>query len=429
MKRLALAIAFVVALPTFAAETFLQLPSDTTNTGKMLRMRSNVVGANTVYDQAMFISDGSGGGPLGIAGSALFIDFATSAKAALADNTANPTVPSLGAYMMCFDGATWDRCPGDSTNGLFVNIKSSVALGRSWSLSSGTDVVTIVQTDSGTTTALGALNAAISVAISGEAGAGFELTAGTLIGTLVPELSYDGGTTWTGTQFFDTATNSTSPSIVYTASNTVAQRTIVAGNGVSNARVRVSAYTSGTANATIRASTSDSQLQYMTKIDGTKATYRASATGQVCAASATAPCFAVYGSATKTVRVTLVRVTATIATAALEAVQIIKFSTAPSAGTSTAFTAIPLDALDPATTATSLLKYTVAPTAGTAVGAVESFRCLAGSATVTGNCQVEWNFGDRPGARTIVLRGTAQGIGIIVTVGATVDATVEFTEE
>jgi hypothetical protein len=32
------------------------------------------------------------------------------AAAALADNTANPTVPGVGSYNMCFDGSTWDRC-------------------------------------------------------------------------------------------------------------------------------------------------------------------------------------------------------------------------------------------------------------------------------------------------------------------------------
>lgn len=30
--------------------------------------------------------------------------------ATLADNTANPTVSGIAAYMMCFDGSTWDRC-------------------------------------------------------------------------------------------------------------------------------------------------------------------------------------------------------------------------------------------------------------------------------------------------------------------------------
>jgi hypothetical protein len=30
--------------------------------------------------------------------------------AALADNTANPTITGIAAYLMCYDGATWDRC-------------------------------------------------------------------------------------------------------------------------------------------------------------------------------------------------------------------------------------------------------------------------------------------------------------------------------
>jgi hypothetical protein len=32
------------------------------------------------------------------------------AAAALADNTANPTTPGVSAFLMCWDGATWDRC-------------------------------------------------------------------------------------------------------------------------------------------------------------------------------------------------------------------------------------------------------------------------------------------------------------------------------
>src|SRR5271167_4033001 len=51
------------------------------------------------------------------------------------------------------------------------------------------------------TTALGALNAAISVAVAGQYGAAFVLTAGTLVGTIVPEISFDGGTTWVASFF------------------------------------------------------------------------------------------------------------------------------------------------------------------------------------------------------------------------------------
>lgn len=38
------------------------------------------------------------------------IDASLPAVAALADNTANPSLSAIAAYMMCFDGTTWDRC-------------------------------------------------------------------------------------------------------------------------------------------------------------------------------------------------------------------------------------------------------------------------------------------------------------------------------
>ncbi|UOF78508.1 glycoprotein repeat domain-containing protein [Caudoviricetes sp.] len=38
------------------------------------------------------------------------------AAAALADATANPTVPGVGSFNMCFNGTTWDRCVKASTN-------------------------------------------------------------------------------------------------------------------------------------------------------------------------------------------------------------------------------------------------------------------------------------------------------------------------
>ena len=45
-----------------------------------------------------------------------------SSPAALADNTSNPTIGGLQTFGMYFDGATWDRMLGDSTDGLLVNL-------------------------------------------------------------------------------------------------------------------------------------------------------------------------------------------------------------------------------------------------------------------------------------------------------------------
>jgi hypothetical protein len=49
----------------------------------------------------------------------LSVDSELAAPAALADNSANPTVTGIATYNMCFDGATWDRCPtGDGGAGV-----------------------------------------------------------------------------------------------------------------------------------------------------------------------------------------------------------------------------------------------------------------------------------------------------------------------
>lgn len=50
------------------------------------------------------------------------------AAAALADTTSNPTTTSVGALGLFYNGATWDRMRGDTTNGLLVNVSDSFLL-------------------------------------------------------------------------------------------------------------------------------------------------------------------------------------------------------------------------------------------------------------------------------------------------------------
>jgi hypothetical protein len=103
------------------------------------------------------------------------------------------------------------------------------------------------------TGALGALNATVSVTTAGLSSIGMQLAAGTLIGTIVPETSFDGGTTWNAT-YFDAVTGNIVSSFVFGSANTATAATIVGAGGSGMTRVRVSAYTSGTANITLRAS-------------------------------------------------------------------------------------------------------------------------------------------------------------------------------
>jgi hypothetical protein len=57
------------------------------------------------------------------------VDTELPAAAALADATANPTVPLLGAAQLVFNGTTWDRQRGDTTSGAWVQIKAAIPAG------------------------------------------------------------------------------------------------------------------------------------------------------------------------------------------------------------------------------------------------------------------------------------------------------------
>lgn len=58
-------------------------------------------------------------GTVAVSGS---VDTELPAPAALADNTGNPTAPGVGAFGMLWDGANWDRSPGNSADGTLVNL-------------------------------------------------------------------------------------------------------------------------------------------------------------------------------------------------------------------------------------------------------------------------------------------------------------------
>lgn len=167
-----------------------------------------------------------------------------------------------------------------------------------------------------------------------------------------------------------------------------------------------------------------------------KATYRAATDPTVvAAASATAPFFVIYGSASKTLRVQMVRVTgSTTTTLAAQGVTLRKYSTAPSGGTIVALTQVPLDSTNAAATASLCQVYTAAPTAGTTLGVIGSVRFLNKSATIVdGSPMHDTIFEFRPGdeVEAVVLRGTTQGIGLQlhVATATTCAVTVMWTEE
>ena len=82
-----------------------------------------------------------------------------------------------------------------------------------------------------------ALNGTAQVALSGQRGAGVTLS-GTWTATVTPELSFDGGTTWTATFF---GIPNTAQFVTSVAAN--GAYAIVCAAGASHARVRASAFT------------------------------------------------------------------------------------------------------------------------------------------------------------------------------------------
>ena len=108
----------------------------------------------------------------------------------------------------------------------------------------------------GTATALGALNAEYALALNGNSGAGVTITAisaPTGI-TLTPYTSYDGGTNWSVTQFFNSANGDAISTL--TAFSVGAAYSISSGDGATHVKVVATAWTSGSVTVRISASNS-----------------------------------------------------------------------------------------------------------------------------------------------------------------------------
>lgn len=169
-----------------------------------------------------------------------------------------------------------------------------------------------------------------------------------------------------------------------------------------------------------------------------KPTYVASTATKTVSAAGTGPFFALCGSSTRTIRVRQILIDYTVATAGLHADPILqKTSTATSAGTATALTAVPLDSNYPTATASLANIYTALGTTGTVVGVISAqMKWAQITATVNAGGSVSpYPFLYRPYSETdaVVLRGTAQCVqaafGTTTTNAPTVTVSVMWTEE
>lgn len=165
--------------------------------------------------------------------------------------------------------------------------------------------------------------------------------------------------------------------------------------------------------------------------EGVKPTYSAAFSGTVAAALAT-DVFTILGSATKTIRITNIRMSATTTAGSGLSINLtlVKRSTADSGGVSTTATLVPHDSNSAAGTAV-IRNYTVNPTLGTAIGIVRSERLTTGT-TGTSSGIIDWEFGTRP-AQALVLRGTSEQLcmnfGTVTITGSVIAFYVEWTEE
>lgn len=206
--------------------------------------------------------------------------------------------------------------------------------------------------------------------------------------------------------------------------------------GLQSVQAVVSGFSAGTVTVTAHAiPVADApRVMNAVPVDGQKATYRASIQG-LAAVTGCTDLFTITGSATKTVRVTRIELSGTIATAAMYLdVQGIIRSTANATGTSTSPTVVPLDSNDPAGTAV-VRAYTANPgTLGTAVGTITSDKVLLPlTGTPIATQRLVYDFGNRP-AKAVVLRGATQVFALnlnaaTIANATSIDCAIEWSEE
>ncbi len=104
-------------------------------------------------------------------------------------------------------------------------------------------------------TALGALNAVITVPLTGERGAAFQLqSGGTGVYTVTPQCSFDGGTIYNANGYIqDPFSGALSTTAVIASAQATTDYPVMCPQGSSHAQMKVTSYTSGTANWLARA--------------------------------------------------------------------------------------------------------------------------------------------------------------------------------
>lgn len=292
---------------------------------------------------------------------------------------------------------------------------------------SGTSVVDAYQSGS-----VGSLNAAVTIALSGNTGCGFHLVSSSLSGSITPEISFDNGQTWVATGFFNVDTKGLSDTLVFTSASIANQSfAIMAPAGADLARIRVSNYVSGLANIRLNASLMHPQVQYVSMLDGKRRTY--SAVNNPIASAALATDIAVlFGSPTKIIRLTRLQVYMTQTTAGVGNISFIKRTSRNTAGTQLAMSKVRYDSRTATSTATAAY-YSANPTVGTQEGVIRIYRgIIPAAATLINNPIINWEWGNGSSSALILnneFEGFAVNLGGVTFTGGTFSVCFEWTEE
>lgn len=164
------------------------------------------------------------------------------------------------------------------------------------------------------------------------------------------------------------------------------------------------------------------------------ATYTATAT--FAAAATPTDIFTINGSASKTVKLLRIGISATETTSGIINLTLLKRSTVNTGGTSAVVTAVPFDSTDVAATA-SVKSYTANPTAlGTLVGNLKNIKFVVPVAAVGANATSQVELVECFGiafAKPFILRGTGESLAVnlnsTTVTGNSFSIWIEWTEE
>jgi hypothetical protein len=162
------------------------------------------------------------------------------------------------------------------------------------------------------------------------------------------------------------------------------------------------------------------------------ATYSAGITS-LSAAGAATDIFTITGSATKTIRVLKITVSATKTSETIVPLLILKRSTANTGGTSSTLDNVPRDSQDAAATAV-VRAYTANPTLGTLVGNVKATKIVfvENTKSTNSNYRLEFCFTSEQ-EKPVVLRGVGEvlalNLGATTVAGSNINIDITWTEE